>query len=77
MLKGFEPLYAALKTSPEYKRLEETLEAGKGPVGVFGLGEAHRANVTAALAASHSGATLVIVPSAQAAQRVHEELSCY
>ena len=76
-MKGFEPLYAALKTSPEYTRLGETLEAGKGPVGVFGLGEAHRANVTAALAASHAGATLVIVPSAQAAQRVHEELSCY
>ena len=77
MQTGFEPLYAVLDNSPEYTRLADTLARGVGPVGVFGLGEAHRVHIEAALHAGRAGTTLIVAPSAQAAQRIYEELVCY
>ncbi|MBR0156861.1 MAG: transcription-repair coupling factor [Clostridia bacterium] len=77
MSNKFEPLFAALAKSEEYTRLREDLSAAKGPVSVFGLGEAHRVHIEAALHAAQGGTTLIVAPSAQAAARIHEELSCY
>ncbi len=74
---GLEPLFRALEGSAEYDKLSEDLEKKRGPVSVFGLGEAHRANIAAALYAKIGEQTLIIAPSAQAAGRLYEELSCY
>lgn len=73
----FEPLFRALERSPEYEKLCEELEKNRGPVSVFGLGEAHRPHIAAALFARLSCQTLLVAPSAQAAGRLFEELSCY
>ena len=77
METGFEPLFRFLSRSPEYERLSDALLGSQGPVGVFGLGEAHRTHIAAALHAQTGGTTLIVAPSAQSAQRLYEELICY
>ena len=72
-----QPLFRIFDRSEEFTRLRDDLINARGPVSVFGLGEAHRTHIAAALHASLSGPTLVITPSAQAARRAYEELSCY
>lgn len=72
-----EPLFRALEGAEEYQKLAEALDKKCGPVSVFGLGEAHRPNMAAALFARLCAQTLVIAPSAQAAGRLYEEISCY
>ena len=74
---ALEPIYRALKRSAEYEKLLEELDKKRGPVSVFGLGEAHRPSIAAALYAHLDSQTLVIAPSSQAAGRLFEELSCY
>ena len=74
---GFEPLFRALEGAEEYQKLVEALDKNRGPVSVFGLGEAHRPNMASALHARFGAQTLVIAPSAQAAGRLYEEISAY
>jgi hypothetical protein len=49
------PLLQVLKESPEYNRLHELLTDAQGPAAAFGLPEAHRAHVFAALAQQRGG----------------------
>lgn len=74
---GFEPLFRALEGAEEYQKLAEALDKKRGPVSVFGLGEAHRPNMASALYARFGTQTLVVAPSAQAAGRLFEEISAY
>ena len=71
------PLFSILDKSEEFRRLQEGLCGCKGPAGVFGLGEAQRTHIEAALFSKAKRPMLVVVPSEQAAARVHEELCCY
>ena len=70
------PLFSILDKSEEFRRLQEGLCGCKGPAGVFGLGEAQRTHIEAALFSKAKRPMLVVVPSEQAAARVHEELCC-
>ena len=72
------PLFSILDKSEEFRRLQEGLCGCKGPAGVFGLGEAQRTHIEAALFSKAKRPMLVVVvPSEQAAARVHEKLCCY
>lgn len=71
------PLFSILDKSEEFCRLAEGVCGGKGPVSVFGLGEAQRTHIEAALFSKANKTMLVVVPSDQAAARVREELCCY
>lgn len=71
------PLFSILDKSEEFRRLQEGLCGCKGPAGAFGLGEAQRTHIEAALFSKAKRPMLVVVPSEQAAARVHEELCCY
>ncbi len=75
--QNFKPLFDFLERSPEYESLTDALSNARGPVGVFGLGEAHRTHIAAALHAKLAGTTLIVAPSAQSAQRLFEVLACY
>lgn len=66
-----------LNESGEYRRLEEALGGGSGPVSVFGLGEAHRLHAAAALFTSLSRSMLIVMPSELAAAKAREELLHY
>ena len=80
MKNAVKPLFAVLEKSDEYKRLRDELNRGAGPVSVFGLGEAERLHISAALADAFvtSGKTLLyITPSLQSARRLSEEFSGY
>lgn len=69
------PLLQVLKESPEYNRLHELLTDAQGPAAAFGLPEAHRAHVFAALAQQRGG--LLIASSEQAAERLYLEASAF
>ena len=58
-----------LKESPEYNRLEEILTGAEGPAAAFGLPEAHRAHVFAALARERGG--IFIASGEQTAEKLY------
>ena len=64
------PLLQVLKESPEYNRLDEILTGADGPAAAFGLPEAHRAHVFAALARERGG--LFIASGEQAAEKLYQ-----
>ncbi|MBO4384810.1 MAG: transcription-repair coupling factor [Clostridia bacterium] len=66
-----------LKKHPEYERLLASLQNGEGALSVFGLGEAHRIHMSAALFKDAKETLVYIAPSALAAVKAHEELSGY
>lgn len=70
-------LYSAFNRSREFADLFDAIKTAKGPVSVFGLGEAHRANIAAALYSKLDGSMLLIAASSQAATRLFEELTQY
>ena len=55
------PLFSILDKSEEFRRLQEGLCGCKGPAGVFGLGEAQRTHIEAALFSKAKRPMLVIV----------------
>ena len=61
------PLLDVLFTAPDFARLAETLTAGGGPVAAFGLPEAHKSHIAAALAAREPGRTVLLVTSTDTA----------
>ena len=63
------PLFSILDKSEEFRRLQAGLCGCKGPAGVFGLGEAQRTHIEAALFSKAKRPMLVVVPSEQAAAR--------
>ncbi|MDL2258496.1 transcription-repair coupling factor [Eubacteriales bacterium OttesenSCG-928-K08] len=65
------PLLSILKELPEYNRLNELITGAGGPAAAFGLPEAHRAHVFAALSKGRGG--FFVCATAQAAQRVFEQ----
>lgn len=77
MQQEIKPLFAALEKLNDYARLKEGLCARKGPFSVFGLGEAQRTHISAALFAGTKKTVLYVAPSVQSAQRVYEDVSCY
>jgi hypothetical protein len=70
MNKSAHPLLQVLKESPEYNRLSEILTGAEGPAAAFGLPEAHRAHVFAALAETRGG--LLIASGEQAAEKLYQ-----
>ncbi|MCR5611066.1 MAG: transcription-repair coupling factor [Clostridiales bacterium] len=75
MKNGF--ILEILKKHPEYERLLSSLNAGEGALSVFGLGEAHRIHMAAALYKDSGKTLLYVAPSALGAVKAHEELSGY
>jgi len=67
------PLLRVLSQLPEYNRLKELITGAEGPAAAFGLPEAHRAHVFAALSYERGG--LLIAASAQSAERLYAEAS--
>ena len=61
------PLLELLFTAPDFARAAETLTAGDGPVAAFGLPEAHKSHIAAALAAREPGRTVLLVTSTDTA----------
>ncbi len=69
------PLLSYLERESEYVRLCEALEKGRGPVSVFGMAEAHRAHIAAALASSVP--LLYLCANEQNAARVSEDIAAF
>ena len=68
------PLLDVLFTAPDFARTAEALSGGRGPVAAFGLPEAHKSHIAAALAASGAGRTVLLVTSTDtAAVRMHAD----
>ncbi len=76
-MERIDPLFKVLSRSSEYLRLLDTLGTGKGPISVFGLGEAQRMHIVSALHAAVGGSLLFAAPSAQSAKQIHEYISAY
>lgn len=70
-----QPLLEYWQRDEEYLRLREALLKGKGPLSVFGLSEAHRSYMAAALSQDRS--ILYITANEQSAERAAEEMSAY
>lgn len=68
-------LLSYLQHETEYVRLCEQLSQGKGPFSVFGLAEAHRAHIAAAISASRP--LLFVTANEQNAARITEEMTAF
>ncbi len=68
-------LLRAVANDPGYRQLHSALEAGDGTVAVFGLSEAHRPAVNAALAEDHT--VVWVVPTPAEAMRLFELQRAY
>ena len=71
------PLIEFLGQHPEYRRLREALIKNEGAAAVFGLGEAHRAHMAAALFADTGKTVLLITANEASAARIREEAAAY
>lgn len=71
------PLFRALDRIPEFVSMRDDMLHGRGAVSVFGLAEAHRPHMSAALYESTQRTLLYVVPTAQAAVNAYEYISCY
>ena len=71
------PLVDALSLHLEYTRLQEALSKGDGPCGVFGLSEATKGHVAAALFADIGRQLVFVTPNEISAQKLCEEIACY
>lgn len=71
------PLLDALSQHPEYMRLREALTKGEGPCGVFGLSEANKGHMAAALFADINRPLVFIAPNESAAEKLAEEIGSY
>ena len=69
------PLLRVLGDLPEYNRLNELITGAEGPAAAFGLPEAHRAHVFAALSFERGG--LLIASSTQSAERLYQQASAF
>lgn len=72
-----KPLLRALDKIPEFVSLRENMLSGNGAASVFGLAEANRLHMAAALYESSERTLLFVAPSPQAAMNVYEDISCY
>ena len=71
------PLIEILKKHPEYMRLMQAMTRAEGCAAVFGLGEAHRSHVAAALY-EHTQKTLIVVSANEtSAARITEDASYF
>ena len=71
------PLIEFLGRHPEYRRLREALMKNEGAAAVFGLGEAHRAHMAAALFCDTGKTVLVVTANEASAVRIREEAAVY
>ena len=71
------PLIEFLGRHPEYRRLREALMKNEGAAAVFGLGEAHRAHMAAALFCDTGKTVLVVTANEASAMRIREEAAVY
>ncbi|MDR0841105.1 MAG: transcription-repair coupling factor [Christensenellaceae bacterium] len=71
------PLLQILSQHSEYVRLREALTQGEGPVSVFGVGEASKGHLAAALFADAKRALVFVTPSEAAAAKLADEIACY
>ena len=71
------PLIDFLGRHPEYCRLKEAMLKNEGAAAVFGLGEAHRAHMAAALFCDTGKTVLVITANEASASRIREEAAAY
>lgn len=74
-MKRPHPLLFVLRDMPEYNRLNEILTGAEGPASAFGLPEAQRAHIFAALTLGHGG--LIVTPTEQSAQRLYMQASAF
>ena len=72
-----DPLISILNKHPEYSRLLQALQKGEGPAGVFGLGDAHKGHVAAALAAESDMPLLLVAPNELAAGKLCDDISAF
>ena len=71
------PLIEFLGRHPEYRRLREALLKNEGAAAVFGLGEAHRAHMAAALFCDTGKTVLLVTANEASAARIREEAAAY
>jgi len=71
------PLLSALSGYAEYERLLGALLKGEGAFSVFGLGEAHKAHMSAGLFAHSKKSVLLVTANESAAARLCAEMSAY
>ena len=71
------PLLRIMDQHPEYCRLRDALAHGDGPCGVFGLSEANKSHMAAALFAGAGRSLLFVAPNESTAARLAEEMRCY
>lgn len=72
-----DPIISILNKHPEYTRLLASIQKGEGPAGVFGLGDAHKGHVAAAIAAQSGMAVLVVAPNELTAGRLCDDISAF
>ncbi len=71
------PLIRILKKHPEYERLSANLASAGGCAAVFGLGEAHRAHVSAGLFADIGKTLLIVTANETSAARIAEDAAYF
>ena len=72
-----DPLISILNKHPEYSRLLSALVKGEGPAGVFGLGDAHKGHVAAALASQSDMPLILVAPNELAAGKLCDDISAF
>ena len=68
------PILELLSGAPEFSRMADALAGSAGPVAAFGLQEAHKAHIAAALSLSHT--VLLVCPTDTGAVRMYESARC-
>ena len=71
------PLLTALMGYAEYERLLSALLKNEGAMSVFGLGEAHKAHMSAALFRDTNRSVLIVAANENAAARLSAEMSVF
>ncbi|MCE5236132.1 MAG: transcription-repair coupling factor [Clostridiaceae bacterium] len=71
------PLLSALKGYAEYERLHGALLKGEGAFSVFGLGEAHKAHMAAALYRGLNRSMLFVTANESSAAKLCAEMNAY
>ena len=71
------PILKALHGSEEYRRLSETLRQNGGSLSIYGLLDAHKTHMSAALMSDLERQLIYIAPSEASALRAYDEISKY
>ncbi|MEG1547923.1 MAG: transcription-repair coupling factor [Clostridia bacterium] len=72
-----DPLLQILSLHPEYVRFAQAIGNAQGPAAVFGLGEAHRTHIAAAIASDTNRSLLIVSANDVLAARMQEDISAF